>query len=116
MANHLQLLELDDLTKEVLIRMQASLDSDCLDDFFEFGVAGTGWVDTGEQVSKQAMEDRQVVGDNLGEVEVAESAHQHGIFAEDLFGTLHVTGDDEHRLDRAKTPVIMLCLREKVTA
>ena len=52
MANHLQLLELDDLTKEVLIRMQASLDSDCLDDVFEFGVTGTGWVDAGEQVSK----------------------------------------------------------------
>jgi hypothetical protein len=51
---------------------------------------------------------------NLGRVGVPESAHEEGVLLKARAAPLHGTGNDEHRLDRAEAPVIMLLFGEKV--
>ena len=83
-----------------------------LDDVVELRVPHPGAVEPGEKVGDEPHEQGNVVKDKLGQVHVAERAHQHDTLVEVRGAALQCTRHDEHGLERTKAEVVVELLGE----
>mmetsp|Transcript_14244 Transcript_14244/g.29070 ORF Transcript_14244/g.29070 Transcript_14244/m.29070 type:complete len:355 (-) Transcript_14244:2823-3887(-) len=105
-----ELIKLDALEHKSIVRVQAEAVA-CLDDaVLELLVDLSLGVKTREEISEEAMEDDLINLDNLGDVKVAKGAHEHGVLGGVRVGALKRSSDNEHGLDGAKAPVVVLLL------
>lgn len=69
-------LKLYDLQDEAFLRLQLQVTSRVLDGLLELKLTLPGHVQGGKEVGNEAEEDRVIVRDDLGQVEVAKGSHQ----------------------------------------
>ena len=69
-----------------------------------------------EEVLHDRREERQVVGEELGHVRIAQRADEHEVLVEVGVGALEPARHHEHRLDRAQPVVVVRLLRELLRA
>jgi hypothetical protein len=115
-TNHKQFTQLDDLTDEVFVSEQLLVLGGLLNNGLETEIALSGHFDTGEQIAQQTEENVPILSDNLGGIEVSEGSQQNTELNLGGLSALERTGYDEHGLDGSKTPIVVGCLREQVTA
>eukprot|EP00955_Chlamydomonas_euryale_P104727 365589-Chlamydomonas_euryale.AAC.2 len=96
-----QLRELHHAQDEVCLRLQSHVARRLHNHVLKVHVALARRVDAWEKVVQQAHEDDHVLGQDLGDVEVAQSTEQHVRLHLARLGAQQRTGDDQHRLDRA---------------
>ena len=77
------------------------------DDIVELRVSHPGAVQPGEKVGDQPEEQGNVVKHKLGQVHVAERAHQHDALVQVGRAALQRTRHDQHGLERAKAEVVV---------
>mmetsp|Transcript_91658 Transcript_91658/g.264351 ORF Transcript_91658/g.264351 Transcript_91658/m.264351 type:complete len:242 (-) Transcript_91658:198-923(-) len=117
MPNAEQLDELRDLEQQVPARVvcvSVILLHDLNEDLLHLVVPCAWHIDAREQVGEQAHEDLQVVALDLRHVRVAQGTHQHRLLRERRVGPLEAACDDEHALDGAHAPIVLLRGRQEV--
>ena len=110
-----RLVQLDLLGDEARHDLQVALER-VLDRRLERAVVDGRDVDAREQVADDALEERQVVGEELGQVHVEHRADEHEVLVEIGVGALEPARHHEHRLDRAHAVVVVVLLRELLRA
>ena len=65
------------LEDEAVLGLQMQVEDGVLDDLLKLGVTFARHVERREQVADETHEDRQVVGHDLGDVEITQRSHQH---------------------------------------
>ena len=67
-----------------------------LDGFHDVGIVWLGQFDAGEEVGSDATEERQVVGEELGEIHILDGAQHENLFILFRVLQLQVSGRSEH--------------------
>uniref|UniRef100_A0A1I8JGD9 CCHC-type domain-containing protein n=1 Tax=Macrostomum lignano TaxID=282301 RepID=A0A1I8JGD9_9PLAT len=111
-----KLLKLHDLQDEVVLWLELEIQCSSAHLLLEVQVALPRHVQGGEQVTDETHEDGKIVGYNLWDVEVAQGSHQHLIFRPLRIASLQGAGHHQHRLDGPQTPIVVILLRQQLSA
>ena len=123
-----QFLQLNHFEDERIFRLQFQIDGRLFDQLFKIKISTEQMADAGversfrssfdlpfswhvqsrKEITDQTHEDGHVIGDNLGNVEITQSSHQHLIFGSTRIRTTQCTGDDQDRFDRSQTPIVVI--------
>ena len=103
-----QLFQLNHFENKALLRLQLEVTGCVFHGLFKLNLPLSGHIQGREQVTDQPKEDWVVIRDNLGQVEVSESSHQHLIFRPLRISSLQCPGYNQNGLDGTETPVIMV--------
>lgn len=69
-------------------------------------------IHAGEEIRNDGQEERTILGEKLGHIRVAQRTNQHHVFRKIIVAALQRASHDEHTLQRAKTKVVVVLLRE----
>jgi len=105
--------KLDALEDEAFIGLEATLNSRLGNLSCEVEVSLGLGLDTWEEILDETLEDRLIIDNDLGDVEVSETSHEDEILKNIWLISLQTTCLSQHRLDGTKTPIIMHLLGEK---
>ena len=119
-AHEAHLVDLDDLVHPVLVELQALLNDGLVDGRLDHRVLHLRGLEAGEEIVDEREEERHVLGDELGEVHVAEGTHhKHRLERAGLVlagVALGATAGAQHREDVAEAEVVVRLLRELLLA
>lgn len=96
------------LENEVVLRLQFLVQSGLFDLFLKVHVSLTWHIESWEEIRDQTHEDWQVINDDLGNVEISQSSHQHLVLRTVGVTSLQSTSHHQHRLDGSETPIVMV--------
>lgn len=104
------------LENEVVLRLQFLVQSGLFDLFLKVHVSLTWHIESWEEIRDQTHEDWQVINDDLGNIEISQSSHQHLVLRTVRVTSLQGTSHHQHRLDGSETPIVMILQSKQNTS
>lgn len=87
------------LENKVVLWLQFLVQSGLFDLFLQVHVSLTWHIESWEEIGDQTHEDWQVINNDLGNVEISQSSHQHLVLRTIWVTSLQGTSHHQHRLN-----------------